>query len=508
MTIGNRIQQLRKNLGLSQEELGQRLLVSRQTVSQWETDQTIPTIDNLIRLREIFGVSVDEILCGSETGAAGQEDADVPVPPMDAPEPEPQPSEFYRFTYDRDGLKPFRRTLIGSIVKRMVIFLIAVCFLITVFAASGVDVLTWITMGILLLGMLQYVRLLIRSSKEWNEAQQRICRAVYEYRVYGDARMDGKVLDVRVFRGEEKEQHSRYTLGDIREIKDCGDLLAVNLSGLTYLLKKGELAPESVFLRFFNMGLEAGQYKRRADRWIVLSRCLFVLSILSLWLALAVSAILGGDSLREGNMKSFFAFWAFLPIPIASIVLGFRLKKAGYKYKKNLVAGFIIAPLLLIYGSFPLAFSDLPSLDAPLKKLEQALSVDLPTPTGSRIQTGSSGSGEKCRYICDLTFNIDGAKRMESLLDSRWLPELPDDLAAIAPSPVDGLDFDAVLIWNTDTGVFNTPTESGVGSFLYAAYDRSEGRLIIIEYIRTSAPAQAVEKVHPAYGGVDLFDLP
>ena len=65
MTIGERLQQYRKNLGLSQEELGQRLFVSRQTVSQWETDQTLPTVDNLIRLKELFGVSVDTILCGN-----------------------------------------------------------------------------------------------------------------------------------------------------------------------------------------------------------------------------------------------------------------------------------------------------------------------------------------------------------------------------------------------------------------------------------------------------------
>ena len=62
MTVGEKIQTYRKQLGMSQEELGQKLLVSRQTISLWEKDQTVPTIDNLIRLREIFGVSADEIL--------------------------------------------------------------------------------------------------------------------------------------------------------------------------------------------------------------------------------------------------------------------------------------------------------------------------------------------------------------------------------------------------------------------------------------------------------------
>ena len=62
MTVGQRIQEHRKKNGLSQEELGQRLLVSRQTVSLWETDQTLPTVDNLLLLKEIFGISVDELL--------------------------------------------------------------------------------------------------------------------------------------------------------------------------------------------------------------------------------------------------------------------------------------------------------------------------------------------------------------------------------------------------------------------------------------------------------------
>lgn len=62
MALGENIQFYRKKCGLSQEELGQRLLVSRQTVSLWEKNQTAPTLDNLMRLKEVFGVSVDDIL--------------------------------------------------------------------------------------------------------------------------------------------------------------------------------------------------------------------------------------------------------------------------------------------------------------------------------------------------------------------------------------------------------------------------------------------------------------
>ena len=62
LTVGEKIQYFRKKSGLSQEELGSKLLVSRQTVSLWEMDKTLPTVDNLLRLKEIFGVSVDELL--------------------------------------------------------------------------------------------------------------------------------------------------------------------------------------------------------------------------------------------------------------------------------------------------------------------------------------------------------------------------------------------------------------------------------------------------------------
>ena len=66
MTTGESIQKYRKEQGLSQEELGQKLMVSRQTVSLWETDQTVPTIDNLVRLKEIFNVSIDDLLAGDD----------------------------------------------------------------------------------------------------------------------------------------------------------------------------------------------------------------------------------------------------------------------------------------------------------------------------------------------------------------------------------------------------------------------------------------------------------
>lgn len=62
MTVGQRIAQKRKELGLSQEALGEQLGVSRQAIYKWESDATLPEIEKLISLSRSFGVSVGWLL--------------------------------------------------------------------------------------------------------------------------------------------------------------------------------------------------------------------------------------------------------------------------------------------------------------------------------------------------------------------------------------------------------------------------------------------------------------
>ena len=62
MSFAKKIQALRTNNGLSQEALADRLLVSRQAVSKWESGITLPETDKLVILSEMFGVSVDYLL--------------------------------------------------------------------------------------------------------------------------------------------------------------------------------------------------------------------------------------------------------------------------------------------------------------------------------------------------------------------------------------------------------------------------------------------------------------
>jgi len=62
MTLGQKIQKERKEAGLSQEELAEQLGVSRQAVSRWENDNGYPEMEKIIRLSQIFRVSLDHLV--------------------------------------------------------------------------------------------------------------------------------------------------------------------------------------------------------------------------------------------------------------------------------------------------------------------------------------------------------------------------------------------------------------------------------------------------------------
>lgn len=62
--LGARLQALRRQANLSQQELAERLHVSRQSISKWELGTAKPDLDNMIRLSELFGVSLDELVLG------------------------------------------------------------------------------------------------------------------------------------------------------------------------------------------------------------------------------------------------------------------------------------------------------------------------------------------------------------------------------------------------------------------------------------------------------------
>lgn len=62
MTLGEKLKSARKRAGLTQEQLAEKLLVSRQAITKWEADRGMPDVENLKALSQLFGVSIDNLL--------------------------------------------------------------------------------------------------------------------------------------------------------------------------------------------------------------------------------------------------------------------------------------------------------------------------------------------------------------------------------------------------------------------------------------------------------------
>jgi len=67
MTFSEKLKSIRKKAGMSQEKLAEKIGVSRQAITKWETDAGIPDIDNMMALSSLFNISLDELLSNEKT---------------------------------------------------------------------------------------------------------------------------------------------------------------------------------------------------------------------------------------------------------------------------------------------------------------------------------------------------------------------------------------------------------------------------------------------------------
>ena len=77
MTLGEKIQVLRKQMGLSQEQLAEKITISRQAISRWELNESIPDVENILQLSKVFSVSTDYLLTESALYPDNSENEDI-----------------------------------------------------------------------------------------------------------------------------------------------------------------------------------------------------------------------------------------------------------------------------------------------------------------------------------------------------------------------------------------------------------------------------------------------
>ena len=84
MTFSDKLIALRRKAGWSQEELAERLNVSRQSVSKWESAQSMPDIDKILQLSSLFSVTTDCLLKDTQAEPEYTEDDTSPLPRIKA----------------------------------------------------------------------------------------------------------------------------------------------------------------------------------------------------------------------------------------------------------------------------------------------------------------------------------------------------------------------------------------------------------------------------------------
>lgn len=138
MTLAEKILQLRTAQNLSQGDLADRLDVSRQSVSKWETGQSVPDLEKIIRLADLFGVSVDELVRDGNCTETSKN----------------EPQIIYIEKHAPGGLRPSQ--ILGVLFA-------ALGFMLVVLAFVAEAAFLWIAFGLILLSL----PLLLDSRHPW-----------------------------------------------------------------------------------------------------------------------------------------------------------------------------------------------------------------------------------------------------------------------------------------------------------------------------------------------------
>ncbi len=331
MTIGEKIQHYRKKLNISQEELGNQLSVSRQSVSLWEKDVTMPTVDNIKRLAEIFSVTVDQLMSTEEV------------------EQETESKEIL-YTLTEKDVKKVRFSFSARYIY-MIIFLVIISILWRAYlpAYNGEDKTALCLLLGIAVGLLAgYIGTIVTIKRNFAYLVKNCTRRVYSMKFLDDC------LQLKIYIDRQPDVFKLIKYDDIRQVLCIDNLYWVQLADFNFIINKEQLPFGCQFFSLLNRPSIKVINKKTSSGLQLAGVILFVATLLSLFIGMfSMSFVLVANNVSGVDfVKYTWAMYFALPIPIASIVVGCVLKKQGRPYKKNVIAGIIFTVLLCLYGSF------------------------------------------------------------------------------------------------------------------------------------------------------------
>lgn len=463
MNIGTKILEYRKKVGLSQEELGFELNVSRQSVSLWETNQAQPTIENLKSLAIIFNVSLDELLGIEKTKS-------------DEPNNINKDFLFQTTThYNREIYKNANKIVFKKYFNLCYIFIIISALLIPIIIFSTLNNAFCI---VPIVFISWFVGCIIKYNVTIKENAKKAINA--------KPNLKSELLfftDKLVINSTSINTNSTTSVmyNQIEKILQDDKYIYLLLFDNTFCAINIENC-ESKFddlVKILNIPKKDSKLKPQIK---VLLLVTFIISFFSLHVGLAFVAISCQTApfpdfpftILEHIWKMLFA----IPIPLTSIILGIIFLLKGYKCKKNIIAGYIMFFLLCLYGSFasffPLAIShDKNYVD----ELTQKTNIVFPEPIEISISYDLLAN---CESFAMIKFDDNNPLEENIVTNDNW----KIDRSFI---PIDFLDplsvaqttnYHYFTVYNVDKCVYN----DFEGKIIYFAYNVDRNILYVYCY--------------------------
>lgn len=217
---------------------------------------------------------------------------------------------------------------------------------------------------------------------------------------------------------------------------------------------------------------------------------LFIATLCCLWGAMWSVSLINEINPQHGFnfTKNTWVFWCWLPIPISSIILGFIYNGKGLKCTKNIVAGFIIGFLLLVYGSFSL-FPTFSEDYSKINDYKEYIDASIPANGELEIQNWETYfDDDKTEYaIINAYYDKEDVSKLENSIEksNNWIlsTKLKSELKILLPTQFRSSNDVFYSIYNKTTNEYNTiPNESGKYEIYAMYYDKDLKQLSIHKY--------------------------
>ena len=472
MTVGEKIQFYRKQKGLSQEELGKLLIVSRQTVSQWENGQTYPTVDNLMRLREVFGITMDDLV--KEGEPALPETVEEPLEIYDSkPTRQEVDSAYYEMLWENKRF--LRANRLSALLVVIVLFL---AFYITfrgearaICAGMSLAYLGWVVFG------------WSRDRAGWKKDCLALRNRLLEDRTFLVKAYEN-YMTVSVIQEGKEQSFGHIKYDEIEAVLERQAFYVVIHKKSLLFFRKNGIASNGFFRTLFVRKLAEYQKTHFTQEQLVRYNWWHGLAILSLMIGAFFVPWLS-DGYR------FLYWWDILLLAplVALIWLYLHFWKKGFKAVKRSVIWilgllflFVAVRTVQVWSSYEekIVFS----VDAEyIRRAEDLTGMDIPEGYYTTVEPANEIRGS-AHYYWDALLEYYETDEIENLVyqDTRWI----SSTSFVAYRLVTGwyLDneelWDRIAVYNVTTDAWNTVPEDGEKCRYIAFLWYQSGEMLVI----------------------------